>query len=571
MRSRPRLLGSSLAFATLSALAGCDDPAPSAPADAATADAPDASIVPYAGPDDWCPGRDHCMGTSGDNVLHAGFARAVINPMLTETMWEDRNNNGHFDMGEAFTDVNGNGMFDAYWIAGFGNGRPARGVNDDLEVRAMAFRYNDTSVAFAVIDCVGLFNTEMDRIRAEPLVRALDLDKVIVASTHVHEGPDTIGLWGRTLGQSGIRPEYLALIRTRAAEAIRDAVMALRPARMRVAQVVTADAMGSTQDYVNDTRDPVIYDPTVTLVQFTDASDRARTLGTWVNWAAHPEYTGSRNNLLSADYVHALRETIERGITGGVQGLGGTTVFVNGALGGQVGPNGGVHPRNDDGTTLAEAGIPRAQLLGRNVARLALQALARDGTDIEGTTPLSYRTAPLSARVENTGYALYFNSGVFDRELFGHDTSRPLGRTNFAWVRSRVTYLQVGPVATVTAPGELHPELWVGTRDLRWSWGRPVLTETENRPDLATAPAPPYLRDLMLENPGVRWATVSGLSEDFLGYIVAAFNYVVHTSVPYIVEAAGDHYEETNSIGPEVERFLQHPMMAVARWRPPAQ
>jgi hypothetical protein len=132
-----------------------------------------------------------------------------------------------------------------------------------------------------------------------------------------------------------------------------------------------------------------------------------------------------------------------------------------------------------------------------------------------------------------------------------------------------VTYLQVGPVGTVTAPGELHPDLWVGTRDARWSWGQPTLTPMQpNSPDLSAAPVPPYLRDLVLMNPGVRYAFVSGLTEDFLGYIVPTYNYLLDPVTPYLNEPAGDHYEETNSIGPGAQRYLYAPMESIVRWRP---
>lgn len=548
--------------------------------DAGTADA-GMEPVPYRGPEDWCPGRDHCRG-SGDDRLRVGVARENINPVDYENEWDDANRNSLWDWtdlnndglfqtgeGERFTDRNDNGRFDAAWIAGFGIARPARGTNDDLEVRALAFRWNDVTVAFAVIDCVGFFANEMDRIREDPMLQGLDLDKVIVASTHVHEAVDTIGIWGPSLVTSGLNPTYQALVRRKAAMAIRAAVMGAAPVRMRVAQVQTVDRMGSTQDYVNDTRDPVLYDPTVTLVRFVDDATPTRTVATWVNWAAHPEYTGSRNNLLSADYVHTLRDTLENGVPeDSLPGLGGTVVFVNGALGGQVGPGGGVHPVGADGMRITEAGLAKAAAVGRNVARLGLQALARDGVDVTEAA-VSYRTAEILARVENQRYAIGYNQRLFDRELLYWDSRRPLGRNNLAWIRSRVTYLQVGPVATITAPGELHPELWVGY-DARWSWGRPVLTEAMNRPDLSMAPQGPYLRDLMLANPGVRWAFVSGLTEDFLGYIMPRLNFVVHPVLPYIVEANGDHYEETNSIGPDAEDHLHRAMMSLARWRPDA-
>jgi hypothetical protein len=551
-----------------------DTPAVDAPAvvdqgtDAGTA--PDSGRpVPYAGPDDWCPGRDHCRGT-GDNRLYVGAGRALVTPTLVESQFDDRNGDHEWQRNEPFTDVNGNGRFDAIWMAGFGNARVARGVHDDLEVRAIAFRYNDTTVAFAVIDAVGYFINEMDAARADPMLAGLDIDRVIIGATHVHEGVDTVGLWGPSASQTGLNREYQTLTHQRIAQAVRQAVMALRPARMRVVQAAPTDAMGDTRGYVNDTRDPVIYDPTLTVVRFTDAERPDTTLATWINWSAHPEYSGSRNDQLSADYVHWLREVTENGdASRGLTGLGGTTVFVNGALGGQVGP-GGTRIPGADGMVIADSGLPKAEAAGRNIARFALERLARDGVDVPASElSLSYRTAPIAAEVENVGYHAYYLTNVFARELLYFDPALPFDETNIPWVRSRVTWLQVGPVGTVTAPGELHPDLWVGTRDARWSWGQPPLTPMQpNSPDLSTAPAPPYLRDLVLMNPGVRYAFVSGLTEDFLGYIVPTYNFLLDPVTPYLNEPAGDHYEETNSIGPGVQRYLYAPMEAIVRWRP---
>ncbi len=570
------------------ALGGCDDAGP-APVDAAVMDAADAAVAPdvtddvtedvapdasvpdptpYAGPDDWCPGREHCRAM-GDNRLLVGAARELINPDIIEREWTDTNRNHNFDPGEPFVDLNGNGVFDATWIAGFGNGRAAIGSHDDLEVRALAFRYNETTVALAVFDTVGLFINHLDAVRAEPSLAGLDVDRIVLASTHVHEGVDTVGLWGPQLAVSGLNAAYMARIRERGAIAIRRAVESLRPARMRVAQTLTVDPVtGSTLAYVNDTRDPVLFDPTVTIAQFVEDGDPTRTIATWVNWSAHPEYTGSSNNLLSADYVHALRETVESGVArDSLPGLGGITVFHNGAIGGQVGPGGGVAPRGEDGIPIPQSGLPKAMAAGRNVGALALRALASDGVEAS-VTAVSYRTAPIHCRAQNTLYGILYNQRTVERELIGYNPRRPVGVGNYPWIRSRVTYLQVGPVAMISAPGELHPELWIGT-DPRYSWGQPTLTETVNRPDLAMGPQPPYLRDLMLMNPDVRYAFVGGLTEDFLGYIVPAYNYVVNPVVPYLAEAMGEHYEETNSVGPEVERYLNGPMRELARWRPP--
>jgi hypothetical protein len=117
----------------------------------------------------------------------------------------------------------------------------------------------------------------------------------------------------------------------------------------------------------------------------------------------------------------------------------------------------------------------------------------------------------------------------------------------------------------ITNPGELHPELWVGGYDGSFSWGQMILTEQVNKPDLTMAPEGPYLRDIMLTNPGAKYAFTIGLAEDFLGYIVPAFNYVLDEQNPYLADAPGDHYEETNSIGPLVEKEVQHPMLELAK------
>ena len=53
-----------------------------------------------------------------------------------------------------------------------------------------------------------------------------------------------------------------------------------------------------------------------------------------------------------------------------------------------------------------------------------------------------------------------------------------------------------------------------------------------------------------------------------VGEIIARFNFVLAPSAQYLAEAEGDHYEETFSVSPDGEAHLQHPMMALARWRP---
>jgi hypothetical protein len=539
---------------------------------------PDAATMPlpgFQGVDDYCPGSPHCPNP-GDGTLYVGVDVESINPTLVETEWTDTDGNHEWTSDEPFVDTNANGEFDATWMAGFGNGRAATDFHNQrgLSVRAIAFKEGETTVVIAILDVVGYFIDDMDLIKADPALAGLDIDHIIIGSTHVHEAVDTVGLWGPTFSRSGLNPDYQALTHTATAQAIKKAFEGMKPAHMAVAQKQTIDTLdGNTHEYVGDGRDPMIYDPTMTIIRFTEATDDTKTIATLINWAAHPEYSGSRNNLLTADYVDLLREYTEAGVpdpadpTGPpmIPGLGGTTVFVQGACGGQIGPS-GTAPLRPDGTAVPDSGLEKADVLGNNLAIFALGAL--DEAQSFTTAPLSYRTAEVYAQVDNTGYHALYLLDVFDRRLYFFDETKPLGGDNTPWVRTRETFLQIGPVATITAPGELHPELFVGGYDGSWSFGNEILPEPVNAPDLGLAPQAPYLRDLMLMNPGVQFTFVSGLSEDFLGYIVASFNYVLNPDLPYITEADGEHYEETNSIGPLVEEQIQHPMMELAKWRP---
>src|SRR5204863_460027 len=101
----------------------------------------------------------------------------------------------------------------------------------------------------------------------------------------------------------------------------------------------------------------------------------------------------------------------------------------------------------------------------------------------------------------------------------------------------------------LTNPGELAPELFLGGYDGRYAGTYPLLDKTqENAPQLDQAPAGPYLIDLMDGERAHRM--IFGLTGDFVGYILPRFNFVVDADVPYLKEAKGDHYEETNSLGP---------------------
>lgn len=530
----------------------------------------------------FCPGGPDCPA-AGDDVLYAGAGSVDITADLTNADYQtvDVDGNGSFDPsdGDQFMDKNGNGIYDGVWIAGYGSPRGASGVLNPQWARAIALRTNGTTLVLVSIDVVGYFKDDIDLARGYARELGVDFDHLLVSSTHVHEAPDTIGIWGPAANATGRDPAYNDRIDHAIATAAKQAVDALAPAHIEYAHFNVRDMPGGVNRYVGDGRDPNILDDEVRILRFTQALDETATIATLVNFAAHPEYTGSENQLLSSDYVHFLREGVENGVPAptstetDLPGVGGTCVFFQGALGVQIGP-GRTDPRDFDGVTVLERRSAQAAVvLGTRLAQQVLLALSdTSGAVTDDTAALAYRNYRLLLKVQNTLYQLAGEFGVFTRELFAYNPGRAASPRNTPWLETEIAVLDIGRARILTAPGELDPMLFVGGKDGSYTpAGVPIVDLTaENPPNLALAPDDGYLRErAMMARPSAEYVFLFGCSEDFMGYFVPEFDYQLSSS-PYIVQAPGEHYEETNSIGPEGWPRLQEKMRALIDWVPPA-
>jgi hypothetical protein len=268
-------------------------------------------------PDLACPGSPGCESSEGE--LRAGVATEPITP--TVEPFEDLDGSGRWDEGEPFDDLDGDGVWDGVWIAGFSLGRAATGVHDDVWARALVLEKGDVRVGMVSLDLVGFFHDDVVAVRLAAKEAGLDLDHVVVSSTHTHEGPDTMGIWGPAIGETGYSPEYVqGVVIAGAVKALTEADASLRPAKLRV-------AVGEAPDLVNDTRLPEVVDQAFTLVQFQDPATNDP-FATAAFWGNHPEALGSDNTLLSSDFPHYLRDELE------VRYPGAPAVFFNGSLGG---------------------------------------------------------------------------------------------------------------------------------------------------------------------------------------------------------------------------------------------
>lgn len=346
---------------------------------------------------------------------------------------------------EPFHDRNGNGWFDAAWIAGFGSSRPAVGVLDPIVAAAWAVRAGGRLIGFATIDAVGYHYSEVQQIRAMLAERGLVFDLLIVSATHTHEAPDTMGQWGPGLSGdlelpagSGAQPRYLAQIRARTVEALVTAVDALEPAELCIATAsseinpvfasmppeispYTVYRMGGASfDYPqapdgiafqiegleNDWRDPMIINHTLPILQFR--RDDGSVLGTVMNIHSHPESLWARNTKVSSDYPHWVRVGLEAAFPGS---LG---IHVSGSVGGIIGPHdvpvwlrdeAGVRQWGpmidpDSGTPFLRAGEPvTGPLIAANGTEAKARSLGWAYADL-GVAALDDATCHRSARVD---------------------------------------------------------------------------------------------------------------------------------------------------------------------------
>ena len=583
----------------------------------------DARLEGFDQPDIVCPGGPNCA-TAGDGVLSVGAAKRTFTPQNFET-YTDENMDRKWETTEPYTDLNGNGKFDGVWL--FGGARAAEGVTTDVEARAIAFVEGDMTFVIVYNDCIGLLAGDMDIVRNDPRLAGLGIDHIIIGSTHAHDAPDTVGLWGPQVAVTGREPFVINALYEADVEAITDAVTNAVPAQMVIASTKLIDdpndPSAKTLNWNQDIRDPVIWDPTLTIARFVKVSDPTMTIGTLVNWADHPEVAHFDDTVqaqITAHYPHWLRDHVENGVlasesqyaTTDLAGLGGVTVFVQGALGGQVGSLRGTHPPGPGGVPVTMESNAMDQAIGTNAAARALSALDETGETVT-SLPMSLVSATFNARIDNTLFHVAFLVNLLGpHPLVGYDPDQPVDdciptalgtgvpqtcmpdpTANIPWLPVRSTYLQIGPLGIVTAPGELHPELWVGGYDGSWSWGWPLVDHagtcadnqatcnsqtpcntgvqcvpTANLPLFDQAPQPPYMRDLVLAHTGVKYPVLAGLAEDYVGYIVPAYNYAMDPNNPFITQADGDHYEEVYSLGPLVEEHVVHPILQLLQYQP---
>lgn len=447
------------------------------------------------------------------------------------------------------------------FIAGFGNNRTATGIHDPIWARCLVISDGKTNVAFVGVDIIGLFyEPDVVAIRQRVQKLARRPITVLIASTHNHEGPDTLGLWGPTPLQTGRDEKYIAWLREQIAQCVIDALNRMEPAIL----VLSKDNRKELSELQTDTRLPQVKDHALYVLQAVSRKT-GKTIGILVNWANHPEALGSQNRKLSADFCWALYERLENL-------LGGVAVFWNGAIGGLITPLGEEVRVRDPITDrpAPEASFRKAELIGLSVAEIAVEAVKGQNAVRLKKGSLKVLLKPIFVPLQNQRFRVAAAAKVINRQLYtkGKPDNR-VGEAELTFdgttVPSRVALgedirSEVGVVAIcrdgnerpvalfLLIPGEIYPELVYGGIS-RYPGA-----------DFPDAPIEPQLMDYARKT-GAKFIFVVGLANDEIGYIIPQCEW--DEQPPWLNNAPERPYGEVNSTGWKAAKIVNEEIIAL--------
>jgi hypothetical protein len=413
----------------------------------------------------------------------------------------------------------------AVFVAGFGHNRKATAVHDPIMARAVVLRHGDRKLAIASVDVVGLFHPTVLRVRD----KLPGYTYVLVTSTHNHEGPDTLGLWGPTPFQSGVDPDYLKQVEKGIVDAVQSAEKSLKPVTARI-------GAATAPDLLHDSREPYIKHDELVALQFLDAKTE-KPAGIVVQWNCHPETLGGKNTELSADFVgYTVKHSRDKHKC--------PVVYLTGTVGGLM-TSLHVEVKNADGKALDDGTFEKTERYGQLIGELADKALKTAKPVV--LTPLEVKSRTIFLPLENKVFQLGRQLGVLNREAFlwkddpyKAEPAGPKDGEKALCVRTEVAWLRLGDLEVAAIPGEIYPEL--------------VLDKVEDPADPgADFPDAPIEPAIYPRLKGKHHMLI-GLANDEIGYIIPKRQW--DEKPPFCYGRKMPQYGEVNSLGPDTAPLL---------------
>ena len=482
-----------------------------------------------------------CSVSAHAGILQVGFAELPITPSVLDE-WVDVNDDAQFDPDiDTWTDTNGNGVFDPVWIAGFQKGRAAQGVKDDLMAVAVVIDDGDQRLAVVAVDTIGLMRKFVLDVR-QSVNKKWELDHLMIHATHNHEGPDTQGLWGPSLFESGINDEYMHDLKESILAVVETAISKLEPTDMSIARIAT-----DPRTPIKDKRKPIVIDEDIRALLFRRKDQSV--IGTVVNFGIHVELAWDKNLLLTSDIAGYLRRGISEGIHYDEElrmpGLGGTTLWLTGNIGGLMtsGPNDPVYDVFLQ-ERITEGGHHKARAFGYGLAKSVIDAAEQDSFMRSQTTRLTIRTREVELGIDNLLLSIATLTGLVDSDPQLYFTPP------FVRYLSEVTFIQLGDATITAIPGELYPEIAVGG--------------IENPDGADYSISPQEIPPLRSQLPG-KVNLMVNLANDAIGYIIPKSEW--DNSAPWIYGENEETYGEVVSLGSETAPAIHRAVFEIVKNR----
>lgn len=468
-----------------------------------------------------------------DGVVRVAAARFDATPEEFET-WRDAagpecpdNRPGRFDgrvdappsdapCADTYEDANGNGRFDAIWLAGAGADRPAMALDDGNppEGRVLLMTRGEIARLWVVLDVHAIDAAQVHRFQTEIAARlGLSPGQILVQATGSRSGPDVVGLSGPSIARfetglsmrlgeglgllgslparSGLDKRWWDAVTARCAAAARRAAARLGSAQVRIGQAtlpvdgapiealpdLDADGLRNDADdllawrsaaqlLARSHRLPGRIDPQLKVIRIEGADDLNPII--LVSWAVAPATSDAP--ILSADFPGHLRRFIEERHPGAVAiwtpGVAddsvraGAGAFIP-AVDGEGRPIDAAAEPVDVLADAAPADAP-AHALGAFLGARALAAVAdADATPLDLQVRSRYAWLPLTNPRFGIAARLRLMPGLGDwmtgravTDAWASGAQTP-ACGGLGCLRYRLDHIALGPVELLTTPGAL--------------------------------------------------------------------------------------------------------------------
>ncbi len=328
-------------------------------------------------------------------------------------------------------------------------------VRDEQKVRTIAMSDGRGVTVFASLDCFGLANSEVTKIRGmlADYAKEKNITSINISTLHQHSCVDTYGMNGDIVAAlflgpvrnifgiknpSGQNEAFMNHLYETVVQSVKDAVDSMEAGELYYGSV-------NIREYIRDKRDPQIVDPNINRFRFVPLDENSKE--TWlVNLAIHTVGMGAAGTIITGDYPYYMEKYINETANANFIMIQGAELAISSEYGETLEVDPALTQKYND------EGYARLAAFGKRLGEKACSI--EDSAKIEPI--LNYASKTITCPTDNGILLLAAKCGLLTNTIV---------RSGFMKyeVVTEIGYLEFGKnFAVVIAPGELAPEIVFG-------------------------------------------------------------------------------------------------------------